>query len=47
MAAATTSTNNSKLNPIILIGVLFFIFGFITWLNSVLDTLPETGLRAE
>jgi FHS family L-fucose permease-like MFS transporter len=45
MAAATTSTNNSKLNPIILIGVLFFIFGFITWLNSVL--IPYLKLACE
>jgi FHS family L-fucose permease-like MFS transporter len=26
----------SGLNPIIIIGALFFIFGFVTWLNSVL-----------
>jgi FHS family L-fucose permease-like MFS transporter len=26
----------SAINPIIIIGVLFFIFGFVTWLNSVL-----------
>src|SRR3954471_14261826 len=24
------------LNPIIIIGSLFFVFGFVTWLNSVL-----------
>src|SRR6185503_12777274 len=28
--------SKSKLNPIIIVGILFFIFGFITWLNSVL-----------
>ncbi len=26
----------TKINPIVIIGVLFFIFGFVTWLNSVL-----------
>src|SRR3954471_14872659 len=26
----------SGINPIIIVGILFFIFGFITWLNSVL-----------
>jgi FHS family L-fucose permease-like MFS transporter len=36
-----TNTKNSTvkksvLNPIIIIGALFFIFGFVTWLNSVL-----------
>ncbi|TSD65822.1 sugar MFS transporter [Inquilinus sp. KBS0705] len=38
MAVATTapSIKKSGLNPIIIIGALFFIFGFVTWLNSVL-----------
>ncbi|AMR31771.1 MFS transporter [Mucilaginibacter sp. PAMC 26640] len=40
MAAVTNSLNvqekKSGLNPIIIIGALFFIFGFVTWLNSVL-----------
>lgn len=25
-----------KLNPLVIIGILFFIFGFVTWVNSVL-----------
>lgn len=29
-------TKKSGLNPIIIIGALFFIFGFVTWLNGVL-----------
>ncbi|RVT96472.1 glucose/galactose MFS transporter [Mucilaginibacter limnophilus] len=39
--------NNKKsaVNPIILIGILFFIFGFITWLNSVL--IPYLKLACE
>ncbi len=30
------SSTTAALNPIIIIGVLFFIFGFITWLNGTL-----------
>jgi MFS transporter, FHS family, L-fucose permease len=33
------------LNPIIIIGILFFIFGFITWLNSVL--IPYLRIACE
>ncbi|MEO6149514.1 MAG: sugar MFS transporter [Mucilaginibacter sp.] len=45
-ANVITSTKSSKgLNPIILIGILFFIFGFITWLNSVL--IPYLKLACE
>jgi FHS family L-fucose permease-like MFS transporter len=37
MASADTSaTHNMKLSPIIIVGILFFIFGFITWLNGIL-----------
>src|SRR3982751_2753510 len=40
------AVNEKKgLNPIIIIGVLFFIFGFITWLNSVL--IPYLRLACE
>ncbi|RFZ95439.1 glucose/galactose MFS transporter [Mucilaginibacter conchicola] len=35
----------SKLSPIFIIGMLFFIFGFITWLNSVL--IPYLKLACE
>src|SRR5689334_6786036 len=31
-----TAKKSSAINPIIIIGVLFFVFGFVTWLNSVL-----------
>ncbi len=31
-----SSDNSSSLQPIIIIGVLFFMFGFITWLNGAL-----------
>ncbi len=31
-----TTANKPAINPIFIIGALFFIFGFVTWLNSVL-----------
>ena len=34
--ALQAKTNNKLSNPIIIIGVLFFVFGFVTWLGSVL-----------
>ena len=34
--ALQAKTNNKFSNPIIIIGVLFFVFGFVTWLGSVL-----------
>nr|WP_294942695.1 sugar MFS transporter [uncultured Mucilaginibacter sp.] len=33
---AISPSKKSGINPIIIIGALFFIFGFVTWLNSVL-----------
>jgi glucose/galactose transporter len=37
MATASTTTGKSASgNPILIIGALFFVFGFITWLNGVL-----------
>ena len=46
MAQATAvSTKKSTLSPIFIIGMLFFIFGFITWLNSVL--IPYLKLACE
>ncbi|MEJ0106863.1 MAG: MFS transporter [Bacteroidota bacterium] len=35
-ALAGNKTKNKFSNPIIIIGVLFFVFGFVTWLGSVL-----------
>src|SRR4051794_26069725 len=37
------ATSNSK--PIIIIGALFFIFGFITWMNGVL--IPYLKIACE
>ncbi len=33
---AALQTRPSSLLPMILIGVLFFVFGFVTWLNGAL-----------
>lgn len=41
MAATSKSTNRS----IVIIGILFFIFGFVTWLNSVL--IPYLKIACE
>ncbi|GAA4915906.1 sugar MFS transporter [Mucilaginibacter defluvii] len=41
----STPKKTSKLSPIFLIGILFFILGFITWLNSVL--IPYLKLACE
>src|ERR1700755_2982868 len=36
-APPTSSTSKSPfISPIAIIGILYFVFGFITWLNSVL-----------
>src|ERR1700730_3613691 len=39
------SDRKPGLNPVIIIGALFFIFGFVTWLNSVL--IPYLKLACE
>ena len=38
-------SQKTGLNPIVIIGALFFIFGFITWLNSVL--IPYLRIACE
>ncbi|MGY4539156.1 FHS family L-fucose permease-like MFS transporter [Mucilaginibacter sp. UYNi724] len=42
---AAVSNKKTTLSPIFIIGMLFFIFGFITWLNSVL--IPYLKLACE
>ena len=44
-AALTEAKGKQGLNPIIIIGSLFFIFGFVTWLNSVL--IPYLKIACE
>lgn len=38
-------TNKPGLNPLVIIGMLFFIFGFVTWLSAVL--IPYLQLACE
>jgi glucose/galactose transporter len=38
-----TSTGSNKYTPIIIIGILFFIFGFVTWVNSTLIPYLQTA----
>ena len=33
---STSSKNNNNANAIVIIGILFFIFGFVTWMNGTL-----------
>src|SRR4051812_24621013 len=39
------ATQESGLSPITIIGSLFFVFGFVTWLNSVL--IPYLRIACE
>jgi len=41
----TTKSGQSTLGPMIIIGALFFIFGFVTWLNSLL--IPYLKIACE
>ncbi len=38
-------SNKAGLNPLVIIGILFFVFGFVTWLSSVL--IPYLQLACE
>lgn len=42
MSNTPTSTKNSTLIPIIIIAGLFFIFGFVTWINGALIPFMKT-----
>ena len=42
---ATLNMKKKGLHPMVIIGVLFFIFGFITWVNSVL--IPYLQIACE
>ena len=37
--------NQKELNPLVIIGALFFIFGFVTWVSSVL--IPYLQIACE
>jgi FHS family L-fucose permease-like MFS transporter len=42
---ATPKSKPALLSPIAIIGMLFFIFGFITWLNGVLIPYLKTACQ--
>jgi FHS family L-fucose permease-like MFS transporter len=43
--SVSPSSISNKVLPIIIIGVLFFIFGFVTWLNGIL--IPYLKIACE
>jgi len=45
MTSSNSAQQKRTINPIIIIGALFFVFGFITWLNSVL--IPYLKIACE
>ncbi|OOG60733.1 glucose/galactose MFS transporter [Rhodanobacter sp. B05] len=42
---AATPSQRSHLGPMLIIGVLFFIFGFVTWLNGPLITFVKLAFQ--
>src|SRR4051812_28743632 len=44
---AVEETRHSSLVPMIIIGVLFFIFGFVTWLNGPLITFVKLAFNLD
>ncbi len=43
MTRTTVNSKQNKLGPIMIIGLLFFIFGFVTWLNATLIPYLKTA----
>src|ERR1700750_2482042 len=35
-SAVNSAQQNSSFGPVIIVGILFFVFGFVTWLNGTL-----------
>jgi len=46
-AVGVDETRHSSLVPMIIIGVLFFIFGFVTWLNGPLITFVKLAFNLD
>jgi len=46
-AAPSDRTSRSNLGPMMIIGVLFFIFGFVTWLNGPLITFVKLAFTLD
>jgi MFS transporter, FHS family, L-fucose permease len=44
---AAAPTDRSNIGPMIIIGVLFFIFGFVTWLNGPLITFVKLAFQVQ
>ncbi|WP_138991869.1 sugar MFS transporter [Larkinella sp. C7] len=42
---ATRNSTNSYLGPLLIVGMLFFIFGFVTWVNGVLITFFKQAFQ--
>jgi MFS transporter, FHS family, L-fucose permease len=47
MTSSTSATTENTLGPAITIGVLFFIFGFVTWLNGPLITFVKLAFNLD
>ncbi|UPG94397.1 sugar MFS transporter [Luteibacter aegosomatissinici] len=45
--AAVGETRHSSVGPMIIIGILFFIFGFVTWLNGPLITFVKLAFNLD
>lgn len=43
--SSSTPSEHSGLGPIVIIGILFFIFGFVTWLNGPLITFVKVAFN--
>ncbi|HOU66296.1 MAG TPA: glucose/galactose MFS transporter, partial [Thermomonas sp.] len=46
-AAPSTTTVRSQFGSIAIIGALFFIFGFVTWLNGPLITFAQLAFELD
>ena len=46
-AAPSTTTVRSQFGSIAIIGALFFIFGFVTWLNGPLITFAQLAFQLD
>jgi FHS family L-fucose permease-like MFS transporter len=42
---ASRNSTNSYLGPLLIVGMLFFIFGFVTWVNGVLITFFKQAFQ--
>ena len=42
---AAAPTDRTNIGPMMIIGVLFFIFGFVTWLNGPLITFVKLAFN--